>query len=124
MDFDAPANNNNNNNNNANLAQIQPLVGRDAMLNGQHQPPAPQLPIAEGNGEPAAENRPGQANQNQAMVDHANNLPQGEDVQDADAAQRANLPEEPDPPEIMAPHRPINQNTKYQYQNSNDHNTK
>ena len=113
MDFDAPANNNNNNNNNANLAQIQPLVGRDAMLNGQHQPPAPQLPIAEGNGEPAAENRPGQANQNQAMVDHANNLPQGEDVQDADAAQRANLPEEPDPPEIMAPHRPINQNIPF-----------
>ena len=91
MDFDAP----NNNNVNQHQQQIQPLVGRDGLFGRQRPIPLPNDAI------PAAENV--QENHVNDILDNDNRANNWQVDADLQNGQEENLPQEPDPPEILEP---------------------
>ena len=101
MDFDAP-NNANNNANPVQQPQLQPLVGRDGIFGRQQPIPLPN----EVDVNPEIDNQ-GQENQEQRLIENENNDRNvlRNNVQDEN--EPPNVPEEPDPPEILDP--PLNQ---------------
>ena len=92
MDFDAP-NNANNNANPVQQPQIQPLVGRDGILGRQQPIPLPN----------EAHANPEQVNQNHGGI--ANEINDGNVWENNlhEINEPANIPEDPDPPEILDP---------------------
>ena len=101
MDFDAP-NNANNNANPVQQPQLQPLVGRDGIFGRQQPIPLPN----EVDVNPEIDNQ-GQENQEQRLIANENNDRNvlRNNVQDEN--EPPNIPQEPDPPEILDP--PLNQ---------------